>query len=211
MFTFIRNSIKNTMTRKMALLAATAAGLVSMAPMSAMARDRDHVSFDIRIGDRPSRHWVPGACEDRVVQVWVEPCYRTVCDQVFQAPEVRTVCERVWREPVVQTTCERVWVPERYEIRERTCSDGYRTIIRRERILVCEGHFDKIERQVVVCEGHFENVEHQEVVREGGYRRVERQELVTPGHYETRTQRVEIAPGHFEVCDRGGVDIRFHD
>ena len=121
----------------------------------------------------------------------------------------RTACERIWREPVVRTTCEQILVPDRYEYRDRTCYDGgygSRPYIRRERVLVCPAHYEKIERQVVVCDGHYETIEHQVLVREGGYHRVERQELVTPGHYENRTDRVEVVAGHWE--NGGGFDLR---
>ena len=207
MFTALRNTIKNGMTRKMVLLAATAASIVSFAPMSAQAHERDRVGFEIHINDRP-RRWVPAVCEERVTQVWVEPSYRTVCDQVYERPVYRTVVERVWREAVVKTVVERVWVPDRYEYREQVCYDGPVTYIRRERVLVCAGHEERVEHRVVICDGHYETVEHQVQISEGRYRQVERTELVTPGHYSTRTERVEVVAGHWESMDPIGFDLR---
>jgi hypothetical protein len=202
MLQLITDTMKNGLTRKLAILVATTAGLASLAPATAQARDRhddDHFGIDIRIGsDRPSRRWIPGVTEDRCTQVWVEPVYRTVCDQVYERPVYRTVVDRVWCEPVYRTTCERVWVPDRYECRDVTCYDRGRPYLRTERVLVREGHYESIERRVLVTDGHYDTIERQVPVSEGRYRRVERQELVTPGHYETRTERVEVVPGHWE-------------
>src|SRR5207302_447744 len=117
MLTNLTNLLKNTMTRKMALAAATAAGIAGLTPTLAQAHERHHdrdVVVDVQIGsDCPVRRYVPPVCEERVTQVWVEPCYRTVCDQVYVAPVYQTVCERVYCQPVYQTACEQVYVPER--------------------------------------------------------------------------------------------------
>lgn len=213
MFTFVRNTIKNTLTRRMVLLTAAAAGVATLVPMTAQAHEHDHLGIEIHIGgDRSARRWVPPVCEERGVQVWVEPVYRTVCDEVYERPVFRTVVERVWREPEYRTTCERVWVPDRYEIREVTRYDCGRPAIYRERVLVCPAHYEKIERRVVVCEGRYETIERQVPVSEGHYRHIERQELVTPGHYETRTERVEVVPGHWETgYASSGWDLRIRD
>src|SRR5437016_4294013 len=104
MFTTLANTLKNTMTRRMSLMAATAAGIAGLAPTVAQAHerhhDRDEVSVDIRLGsDRPVRRWVPAICEERVSQVWCEPAYRTVCASIYEAPVYRTVLERMVFEP----------------------------------------------------------------------------------------------------------------
>ena len=119
--------------------------------------------------------------------------------------------ERVWREPVVKTVCERIWVPDRYEMREHVCYEGPVTYIRRERVLVCPAHEEKIERRVVVCDGHYDTVERQVQISEGRYHRVNRQELVTPGHYQNRTEHVEVVGGHWESVDPIGFDLCIHD
>jgi len=217
MNTFLHNVLKNKMTRKLALLAATTAGLTALAPLPALAGDRhhhdDHFGIDIRIGnDRPSRRFVPGVCEERATQVWVEPVYRNVCDQVYEQPVYRTVCDRVYCEPVYRTTCETVWVPDRFETREVTCYDRGRPYLRCERVLVCRGHNEKVERRVLVSEGHYDTVERQVLVSDGRYRRVDRQEMVTPGHYETRVERVEVVPGHWESgYASAGWELRIRD
>src|SRR5438094_781146 len=138
MFTTLTNVLKTKLTRRLALMTATAAGLAAITPMTAQAHEhhRDGVEVDVRIGsDRPVRRWVPPIYEERVSQVWVEPVYRTVCDQVYEAPVYRTECQRVWREPVYRTACERVYVPERYEIREVTVYDCGRPHCERRRVL----------------------------------------------------------------------------
>ena len=213
MISFIRKAFKTTMARKMVLLTATAAGVVSLVPTTAQARDHDRFGFDIHIGsDRPARRWVPGVCEDRAVQVWVEPVYRTVCDEVYERPVFRTVVDRVWHEPVCRTVVEKAWVPDRYEYREITRYDCGRPALFRERVLVCPAHYERIERRVIVADGFYENVEHQVPVSEGHYRKIERQELVTPGHYETRTERVEVVPGHWESgYASSGWDLHIRD
>lgn len=204
MNTILHHALKNAMTRKLALLAATAAGMISLAPMSAQAGDRyhddDHFGLDIRIGgDRPARRWVPGVCEERATQVWVEPVYRNVCDQVYERPVYRTEIDRVYCEPVYRTACETVWVPDRFETRDVTCYDRGRPYLHSERVLVCRGHYEKVEHRVLVTEGHYDTVERQVPVSDGRYRRVDRQEMVTPGHYETRVERVEVVPGHWDT------------
>ncbi len=177
------------LTRKAVLLTASFAGIASIAPAAlAHDHDRDRVGVDIRIGESDCRPLV----RERVTRVWVEPVYRTVCDRVWVAPVYRTECSRVWVEPVYKTACEQVWVPDRFEIRETVRWEHGRRIVCRDSVLVCPGHFDKVERQILVCDGHWQNVERQVLVADGHYDRVERQELVTPGHYEDRVQRVEV-------------------
>src|SRR6476646_7002313 len=113
MFKMLTNTIKSSVTRKMALVAATAAGIAGLTPQTASAhehgRDRDF-GIDIRIGsERPSRRWIPAAVD----RVWVEPVYKTVCEEVR--------------------------VPDCYEYRDVTCYDMGRPYIRRERVLVRRG------------------------------------------------------------------------
>ena len=202
MIAFIQNTLKNKMTRNLTLILATTAGLATLAPLTAQAGERhrdDHFGLDIRIGgDRPTRRWCPGVTEDHAIQIWVEPVYRTVCDQVYEQPVYRTIVDRVYCEPVYRTICETVYVPDRFETRDVVCYDRGRPYIRTERVLVCRGHNERIERRVLVTEGHYDTVERQVLVSEGRYRKVERQEMITPGHYETRVERVEVVPGHFE-------------
>jgi hypothetical protein len=212
MFATLTKTLKNTMTRKMALIAASAVGLAGLAPTTAQAHERHHNSFglDILIGDHG--RWVPPVCEERTTRVWVEPAYRTVCDTVYEQPVYRTVCDRVWVEPVYRTTCERVLVPDCFETREVTVYDCGRPHLERRRVLVRAAHYENVERRVLVSDGHWNNVERQVVVREGGYRKIERQELVTPGHFEQRTERVEVSPGHWEGGYAStGFDLRIRN
>lgn len=216
MNTVLMNIFKNKMTRKLALLLATTAGLATLAPLTAQAGDRHHddrFGLDIRIGsDRPVRRWVPGICEDRATQVWVEPVYRTVCDQVYEQPVYRTVVDRVYCEPVYRTVCENVWVPDQFETREVVCYDRGRPYIRTERVLVSRGHRERVERRVLVTDGHYDTVERQVLVSDGRYRRVERQELLTPGHSETRAEHVEVVPGRWENSGgSGGWDLHIRN
>ena len=149
----MKTMLKNWMKRTSLLVIAGA----SLLPVSAQAHDR--LDVDIRYRDR----W-QAPCETRSVQVWVEPVYRTVSD-------------RVWVEPVYKTVCDNIWCPDRYEVRETTCREHGRLVIRREQVLI-PGHYDRVERQVLVCEGHFNCIE--------------RRELVCEGRYETRIDRVEV-------------------
>ena len=134
MFKMLKNTIKTGMTRKMALLAAAAAGIAAVTPQTALAhgRDRDHdFGLEIRIGsERPSRRWIPPVVEERCRQVWIEPVYRTVCD--------------------------RVWVPDRFEDRQVVHYwHGWRQV-RVERVLVQQGHYEDVQRQECVTPGHWE-------------------------------------------------------
>ena len=90
-------------------------------------RPGTHIDVDIRIGDRDRRP----EYRERAVRVWVPPVYRTVVD-------------RKWVEPVYRTECEEVWVPPVYEERVVQFIGGHgRLRTRIERVVVCEGHFEK--------------------------------------------------------------------
>src|SRR5258708_17799594 len=109
MLTVLRNTLKNGMTGKIALLAATASGVAGMMPITAGEHEHRESDFgiEIRIGsERPCRRWAPPVVEERCRQVWVEPVYRTVCDRVYARPVYRTEVDRVWVEPVFKTVCE---------------------------------------------------------------------------------------------------------
>jgi len=144
--------------------------LLGLSPAGALAdrgdryaeRCRDEVRVGVSIGDRPV------LIEERTTRVWIEPVYRTVYDQV-------------WIEPVYRDECDRVWVPDQYAIREVVVWDCGRRIVRRQRVLVCPGHFEDVHRRVLVCAGRWETVA--------------RQELVCAGHWKTRTERVPVAAG----------------
>jgi hypothetical protein len=96
-----------------------------------------------------------------LVRVWVEPVYRTV------------VVRRVWVDGGTRVVYDRVWVPPRYEYRDVVTWEGGRQVIRRE--------------LVVVEQGHYETRAH---------------EVFTPGHWEDVTERVLVAPGHWEWVPR---------
>ena len=207
------NAIVKSIAGRKSLLAAVVAmssATLLAAPAKADHRsDRDRVGLEIHIGDSAARRWVPGVCEERAVQIWVDASYRTVCDSIYEAPVYRTVVERVWHEPVYSCVRERVYVPAQYEVRETVKYDYTgRRFVCREKVLVCDAHYDTVERKVLVSAGYHENVTRQVMVSDGRYRKVERQELVTPGHYETRTERVEVVPGRWETASRGGWDFR---
>jgi len=150
--------------------------------------DRPRVNIDFRIGGVAER--CEPRYEERRVQVWCPPVYRTVCDRRWVEPVYRTVCDRRYVEPVFQTVCEKVWVPEVYQTREVRYFDGrcYRT--RCERVLVCAGHFEARERRVCVSEGRWETCNRQECVSPGRWETCDRQECVAEGHYEWRSERV---------------------
>ena len=148
-------------------------------------RDRDYdrkrvdVDFDLRVGRAGPR--CEPVYEERLVRVWCPPVYRTVC-------------EKRWVEPVYETVCEKVWVPDRFECRQvrtydRRCGWTYRE----ERVLVCPGHYETVERRVCVREGYYENYE--------------RQVCVSEGHYDWKTERVQV--GTREVFEPlGGLALR---
>ena len=208
MFGKMNHIVNNLVNRKSLLAAVVAMSSATLLPAPA-AQAHDRLGLEVHVGDSAARRWVPGVCEDRAAQVWCEPIYRTVCDQIFEAPVYRNVVERVWCEPVYRCVRDRVYVPAKYEIRETVQYDNCgRKIIYRDRTLVCDAHYESVERKVMVSEGHYDTVTRQVMVREGGYRKIERQELVTPGHYEARTERVEVVPGHWETASRGGWELR---
>jgi hypothetical protein len=137
------------------------------------------LNFDLRIGGAPPR--CEPVYEERQVHVWCPPVYKTVC-------------EKRWCEPVYETVCEKVWVPDQYEVRrvrryDRRCGWTWCE----ERVLVCPGHYDNVERRVCVREGHWDNVE--------------RQVCVSEGHWDYRTERVQV--GTREVYGPlGGLALR---
>ena len=210
-------------TAHVALGTVLAAGAITALPSSAMARDnqprddyRDRRDrSDDRHDDRNKRDWNRHDHDDdkdrhdyrgglsSKGRVDIEfraggwypapagPCYEERTRQVWVEPVYRTVSERVWVPPVVQTVCERVWIPDRYEWRECvTWECG-----RRERVLVCAGHYEDVRREVVVSPGRWECVE--------------RQELVCAGYWQTVTERVPVPTREQHALARIGIRIPF--
>ena len=158
---------------KLGLKAILAAATFGIMPTAAFAGHHGGLRIGIDIhADRtiervPAPPPPPVAYEERQVQVWIEPVYRTVTD-------------RQWVPAVYRTVTERVLVPERCEYREVVRYEhGWRRVYR-EPVVVQPAHYADVQRQQLVCDGHWENVT--------------RQELVTPGHYETRIERVPVVP-----------------
>jgi hypothetical protein len=192
----MRKPFANPAARKFMLATAVAAALGGPAAMPASAggerydrygrdyrhHDRDHkvdLDFNLRIGSPVPR--CEPVYEERRVRVWCPPVYKTVC-------------EKRWVEPVYQTVCEKVWVPARYEVRRVRRHDrrhGWHWC--EERVLVCAGHYENVERRVCLREGHWENYE--------------RQVCVSEGHWDWKTERVQV--GTREVYEPlGGLAIR---
>jgi hypothetical protein len=183
-FNSVSNLVRGTLSSKWILTSAAAAAFAL--PGVAQAHDRydhddygrDRVGVSIRIGEPAPRF------EERRVQVWVAPVYRTVCD-------------RQWIEPVYRTECQQVLVPDVFENREVRYRDHWgRTVCRTERVLVTPAHYEKRDVQVLVCAGRFVNVE--------------RQEIVCAGHYETRVERVACGPSPVGVVNPGLASFGFH-
>ena len=161
---------------KMGMRAVVAAATLAVAPTAVFAVHRDsglRIGIDIHAGPTIERVPVPPpplpatAYEERQVQVWVEPVYRTVS-------------ARQWVPAFYRTVVERVLVPERCEYRDVVRFEhGWRRV-HRERVVVQPARYEDVSRQELVCAGHWETTT--------------RQEQVTPGYYETRIERVPVAP-----------------
>lgn len=156
---------------KVGMRTVIAAATLGAAPTAALAAHHDaglRIGIDIHAGPVIERLPAPPvAYEERRVQVWVEPAYRTVSD-------------RVWTPPVYRTVSERVLVAERCEYRDVVRRERGSRRIYRERVVVEPAHYQDVQRQELVCDGHWETTT--------------RQELVAPGHYETRIERVPVTP-----------------
>ena len=156
---------------KMGMKAVLAAATLGVMPTAAFAGHHGGLRIGIDIHAGPTIERVPApppppvAYEERAVQVWVEPVYRTVTD-------------RQWVPATYRTVSDRVLVPERCEYRDVVRYErGWRRVYR-ERVVVQPARYEIVQRQELVCDGHWENVT--------------RQELVAPGHYETRVERVPV-------------------
>src|SRR5436305_6821604 len=152
------------------ILAGATAGVL---PSTAKA-DRHDLNFDIDIR-AGQRHVDRPVYEDRPVQVWVEPVYRTVVDRHWVEPVYRTVAERTWCPPMTRNDCVRVWVPERYEDHRVRRMTPYGAIYSTERVCI-PGHCEDQTRQVVITPGHYDDVQHQQLVCDGHWENGERQE-----------------------------------
>ena len=172
--TSLMKNVVGSLIGKAGLRTALAAATLGVMPAAALAGHHDgglRIGIDIHAGPTIERVRVPAppppptVYEDRQVQVWVEPVYRTVTD-------------RQWVPPVYRTVSERVLVPERCEYRDVVCYERGRRQIYRERVVVEPARYQAVQRQELVCDGHWETFTHQE--------------LVSPGHYETRVERVAV-------------------
>ena len=142
--------INGTKTGKWLLASVAALPMVAAVPNTAKAdgrdfhddrRDhRDDARRDDRHDDRHDEHGglrvdfrlggeTPGY-EERHVQVWIPPVYRTECD--------------------------RVWVPDVYEDRQVRFFGRGEWHTRVEHVLVTPGHYEDRDRQVLVTPGHYE-------------------------------------------------------
>jgi len=195
--------MKSLMTHVLGtVLASATAGAI---PTATYAGHRG-MDIDIDIASR-HRHVDPPICEDRPVQVWVEPVYRTMTDRHWCEPVYRTMTERVWCPPVTRTVTERIWVPERHEDRRVTHYGAYGPRVTYERVCV-PAHYEDRTHDVVIAPGHYDDVQHRELVSEGRWEIGERQELVCAGHYETRIERVEIERSHVDEHSLGRIALR---
>ena len=195
--------MKSVMTHVLGTMLAGATA--SVIPTTAYAGHHD-INLDIDIA-APHRHVDPPVCEDRPVQVWVEPVYQTVCDRHWVEPVYQTVTERVWCPPVTKNECVRVWVPERYEDHRVRRMTPYGVIFSTERVCI-PGHYEDQTRQVVITPGHYDDIQRQQLVCDGHWETSDRQVLVTPGHYETHIQRVEVQRSHIEERPVGRIGVR---
>jgi hypothetical protein len=149
----------------------------------------------------------PSVYEDRQIQVWVEPVYRTVTDTHWVEPVYQTTTERVWCPPVTKTVTDHVWVPDRYEDHRVTHYGPYGPRVTFEHVFV-PGHYEDRAHDVVITPGHYDDVQHQVLVTPGHWETGQRQELVTPGHYETRTEHVLVERSHVEEQPIGRIGLR---
>ena len=174
---------------------------------SAMADPHGGINVDVDIRSSHRHYDGPTIYEDRPMQVWVEPVYRTVSERQWIAPVYRTVVDHVWCPPVTKTVTERIWCPDRYEDRRVTHYGPHGPRVTYEHQLI-PAHYEDRSHEVVVTPGHYDDVQRQELVSEDHWGIVDRQECVTPGHYETHMERVAIERSHVEQKPVGRIGIR---